>query len=743
MSEQQIPFCQHNEKFIAVQSAEKAKLCLECLAIKGKAILIEDQMKNVQNMKSLFNKEKQEQVQKNIASLEELKTNINLLKQFYINQADKINQDVESWKSQIKASGDSFIAEVNKQEQYDMQQFLSSVQQLQNTYIKHLSQFKINIEELLKQLQLPEILQTCNKNLENIQFVSNVDEKKRMDQMQDNLKVQLNIFCEKHTQKRIKILDMGSENNKSRRLACRLCLDQYNSQNYKSVEHAHSEWNKIVKKRQESLQRNLLEIQGKVQQINENMQSMQEKIKQSVDQNLTKLDNNYNQYKLNVEQSKKEMNLEWQNLSREEILKILDEMNKIQNISNSEDPLQTQYTNQDKLVNQIVKDNFLFLQECQLDQITQLNPYIQNQIFDEITTLFKKKKPNPNLNQIGKIESEVSKNNYLIQQEEQPIKKINNTNFTYNLMKESSIKEEQSCRAMVFNQNCSIILVGCNQYIYVFEFRQGIMKQNQILTEHENNVITLNFMKKSNQFISGSEGDGLIIIWQLNSNNEWILQQRLKEHSQGIRCLILNENEDLFVSGGLDNKIIFWAKQNQWIVQQIIQKQCVYALSLNEQQNKLISCAQDNQILILEYQKQKKKWNIKQKIPIQQKGIRVCFIDDNLFILQTYLNDLLDVYEMKNANEYTKTKGIQVMRGQEDESPFFPQQYIKSRRLLVNKNCQYINIIKNNENGEFVTQQSIEFQSSKLYGSMSDDAQYLITWDEISKEIQIRKYQEL
>ncbi|CAD8172130.1 unnamed protein product [Paramecium pentaurelia] len=724
MSEQQIPFCQHNEKFIAVQSAEKAKLCLECLAIKGKAILIEDQMKNVQNMKSLFNKEKQEQVQNNIASLEELKTNINLLKQL-----------IKMWKVgkvRFKLLGihlqQKLISKNNM--------ICNNFQVLFNNYKILKLRIYLNLKQILK-------LQTCNTNLQNIQFVSNVDEKKKMDQMQDNLKVQLNIFCEKHTQKRIKILDMGSVNNSSRRLACRLCLDEYNSQNYKTVEHAHSQWNKIVQKRQESMQRNLLTIQDKVQQINKNMQSMQEKFKISFDKNLTKLDNNYNQYQQNVEQSKKEMNLEWQNLSREEILKILDEINKIQNLSNSEDPLQTQYTNQDKLVNQIVKDNFLFLQECQLDQITKLNPFIQNQIFDEITTLFKKKKPNPNLNQIGKMESEVSKNNYLIQQEEQPIKKINNTNFTYNLMKESSIKEEQSCRAMAFNQDCSIILVGCNQQIQVFEFRQGIMKQNQILKEHENNVITLNFMKKSNQFISGSEGDGLIIIWQLNSNNEWILQQRLKEHSQGIRCLILNENEDLFVSGGLDNKIIFWVKQNQWIVQQIIQKQCVYALSLNEQQNKLISCAQDNQILILEYQKQKKKWNIKQKIPVQQKGIRVCFIDDNLFTLQTYQNDLLDVYEMKNANEYTKTKGIQVMRGQEDESPFFPQQYIKSRRLLVNKNCQYINIIKNNENGEFVTQQSIEFQSSKLYGSMSDDAQYLITWDEISKEIQIRKYQEL
>lgn len=30
-------------------------------------------------------------------------------------------------------------------------------------------------------------------------------------------------------------------------------------------------------------------------------------------------------------------------------------------------------------------------------------------------------------------------------------------------MKDSSIKVEQSCRAMAFNKDCSIILVGCNE----------------------------------------------------------------------------------------------------------------------------------------------------------------------------------------------------------------------------------------------------------------------------------------
>ncbi|CAD8209465.1 unnamed protein product [Paramecium pentaurelia] len=41
-----------------------------------------------------------------------------------------------------------------------------------------------------------------------------------------------------------------------------------------------------------------------------------------------------------------------------------------------------------------------------------------------------------------------------------------------------------------------------------------------------------------------------------------------------------------------------------------------------------------------------------------------------------------------------------------------------------------------------MTEQSIEFGTQFIYGYMTDDGQYLITWDYKSKEIQIRKYEE-
>ncbi|CAD8214639.1 unnamed protein product [Paramecium octaurelia] len=140
--------------------------------------------------------------------------------------------------------------------------------------------------------------------------------------------------------------------------------------------------------------------------------------------------------------------------------------------------------------------------------------------------------------------------------------------FTYQLIPQYSIQQTQTCFAIAINKDCSILLAGCYSQIKVFEFKQGITKQTQILSDHKNQVYTLNFMKKSNQFISGSCKS--MIIWQLNYNNQWISQYILNGHTHYIMCLILNNNEDLIVSGSDDNTIKFWMNKNEWSCQQTI-----------------------------------------------------------------------------------------------------------------------------------------------------------------------------
>ncbi|CAD8118142.1 unnamed protein product [Paramecium primaurelia] len=316
--------------------------------------------------------------------------------------------------------------------------------------------------------------------------------------------------------------------------------------------------------------------------------------------------------------------------------------------------------------------------------------------------------------------------------------------FTYQFIEESSIKEQDNCQAIAINSDCSIVIVGCYEKIKVFQLKQDVLKEIQVLNEHQSIVNTLQFMKKSKQFMSGSY-DKQIIIWSLNENNKWDCQQKLNGHNGWILCLLLNINEDLIITGSEDNTIKFWMKQNhQWLCSQTItdHNNYVVGLSLNQKQNQLISCACDEQILIIEQSQQDCKWSVVQKIKVETTGCRICFINENQFIFQLYCVEHLHFYEFNDINkQYTKTKDIAMKSG--GDYQFFPIKFIEPQCLIVIKTSNYVNFIRKIGNYEFKIEQSIQFGNFDLFGCVSDDGQLLITWDEESKEIQIRKYNQI
>ncbi|CAD8194484.1 unnamed protein product [Paramecium pentaurelia] len=436
-------------------------------------------------------------------------------------------------------------------------------------------------------------------------------------------------------------------------------------------------------------------------------------------------------------------------------------------IQNMQQAIDESFNRIDAQLDQILNDKFNFIQispsqlQSDLPKINTLiqfqNQDYQKQINQEVTSLIKtniqkvfQKKDQYYQNQ--QKENQIKWENQIQEKDQQFINKqtiqqssistqFNLKPFTYQLIQQNSIKQYERCFAIAVNQDCSILVAGCSNQIKVFEFQQAIMKQVQLLSEHSNDVATLNFMKRSDQFISGSD-DKQIIIWKRNQNNSWISQQKLNGHTSYIRCLIINNNEDLIVSGSYDNTIKFWQKQNEWICSQTItdHNDGVYGLSLNEQQNRVISCGNDQFILVIE--EQNKQWIVIQKITVETRGFRLCYIDNNTFTFQPNGKEYMHVFEMNSTNkQYTKTKDIPV-KGSSDHY-FFPQQYIKSKCILVNKNASNVNLIRKKQNGEFIIEQSIDFGTGTIFGYMTDDGQYLITWDYQTKEYQIRKYQEL
>ncbi|CAD8158065.1 unnamed protein product [Paramecium octaurelia] len=314
--------------------------------------------------------------------------------------------------------------------------------------------------------------------------------------------------------------------------------------------------------------------------------------------------------------------------------------------------------------------------------------------------------------------------------------------FNYQLIQEYSIKQYQFCSAIAVNKDCSILIAVCESQIKVFEFNSGMLKQTQILSGHTHHINTLNFMKKSDQLISGSQ-DYSIIIWTKDQNNSWICKQKIVGHTKSIICLVLNNNEDLIVSGSQDGKIKFWQKQNEWLCFQTISEHYsdVFGLSFNEQQNKLISCGRDELILVMEQLQLNKQWIVIQKIKVDSYGKKLCFIDDNTFTFQPYNKDQLHIFGMDSTNkQYTQMKDILVKGG--EDIWLFPQQYIKSKCILVNRKASNVSLIRKKQNSEFIAEQFIDFGTNHIYGCLTDDGQFLITWDDKSREYQIRKYQE-
>ncbi|CAD8212630.1 unnamed protein product [Paramecium pentaurelia] len=372
-----------------------------------------------------------------------------------------------------------------------------------------------------------------------------------------------------------------------------------------------------------------------------------------------------------------------------------------------------------------------------------------NQLFDQgqsiINEILKKIKNQTNFTQHINLQIQhLNQDKLNLEKQNDPfILQPNPKSNTYVLMNQNSIKFDGYCQAIAFDKDCSTVALGCNKLIKIYEFKQEMLTLIQILDEHKDYIWTLNFMKKTNQFLSGDR-IGLILIWSRNNNNQWNCSQTIKEHTDSIRCLILNNNEDILISSSNDNKIKFWIKKDEWICQQTISdhEKTVDQLSLNEQENQVISCGRDKQILVIEYSEQNQKWVVIQNIQINSDGYRICFINNNQFTFQPNQGNLMHLYEMNSiSQQFTKTKDIAVNLGY-DRFGLFPQQFIKQKQLLVGKHHQCVNLIRKTENDEFKVEQSIQFDSYGLYGQMSDDGEYLITWDYSSKLIQIRKYKE-
>ncbi|CAK62876.1 unnamed protein product (macronuclear) [Paramecium tetraurelia] len=396
--------------------------------------------------------------------------------------------------------------------------------------------------------------------------------------------------------------------------------------------------------------------------------------------------------------------------------------------------------------------DFEYLSELELNKVNQIViGFIQIEVFQE-NLLQKFKSSSEKLQKIANsLKIQMKNQQSSVNQQESQIlstipivqeqSKQKKQQLKFKLLKDNCIKQDKRCYAIAFNSDGQFVVLGCREIIKVFEHDKGKLNQIQLLIEHKSDISILNFMKKTNHFLSGSK-DEIIIIWQQYQDKQWNCVQKLEAHRDWIFCIVINKDDNLIISCSADTTIKFWKKYNGFSCQQVITEHQseVVSLSLNQKESKLISCSKNNQIFVIERTSFTTIWQVVQKIPLDQYGVRLCFINDEQFIFLPCLQENLQLYQFDlNHNEYRKILDYPVSCGSCDECNFFPIQYQNAKGLLVIKNGKSVNVMRSLEKGEFVIEQLIQFGSCDNYGQLSQDGNYLLTWDSSSRQIQIRK----
>ncbi|CAD8214396.1 unnamed protein product [Paramecium octaurelia] len=287
----------------------------------------------------------------------------------------------------------------------------------------------------------------------------------------------------------------------------------------------------------------------------------------------------------------------------------------------------------------------------------------------------------------------------------------------------------EHCYEMDFNKDASFLAAGfISGSIKVYNFNQERLQLMQEIKKHHNSVYCVIFSKKSNQFLSADE------------KGNWLLKINLQDGFDWIFSLITNVNEDMIISGDDQGEIKFWKIDNCKCFYTLKQhKGRVLSLSLNQEQNQLISCAADRQVLVSQFQNMHT-WMVIQTLLLDWIPRRLCFINDITFTIQCENQQYLYIYELfENEKEYKKTKVVDV-KGNQGCYFCFPQKFVQSKQILMSKNSDQVNFIRRNNQNQIQCYYSINFGTGQLWGTISNDGKYFAIWDNQSCQIQIRKY---
>ncbi|CAK62879.1 unnamed protein product (macronuclear) [Paramecium tetraurelia] len=747
--------CQdHNELVVflarSISEQKTIRLCHKCVIDKKKdltlknLILIDDAKKYLQETKAGILEERESLNKYNIGILNDIKDSIGNLSLNFNLLIDKIKVNIDSGIKTIEESSIKFQKELND----------ISFDQIENTNMEKSS----ILYQLINQKELYDIIQSQIGNLFNIQLLQKCqqlvqslkvgEQSETLNQLSNigsfidqQTQIKADWICDKHEQE-IVFADLSQQKSIQNRLACLECVPEYQIQ-YTNLGQLQQKWQKYTEQalklfnfQQSNTQSKQTQLILQLKEFREIFLKIFEQLIQSI-QNKVALENNDLHYHHKLFQKT------WQALSKNDLINIVELLSSQNRLA---------------LVNQLIEQEFQSKDQAIYAtiyaQMQQLQNLINSTCLQVISSNMKSFATNEKVNQNKiNIESQIQKSLSLssliltlsLQLNKQITPQIFKP-FTYEIV--SQISESIKCKAFAFNNDSSILIAGQDDgSIKVFEFNQGKLKEVQLLKEHSNYIQSLYFMQRSSSFISAGN-DKQIIVWRMNNQKEWQSYQKLEGHTDRINCLIMNNKEDCIISGSNDTTIKFWVQENQqWKCNQTLldHKGYIRCLSLNISQNMLISCGQDKLLLIIQQNNNNKIWNTIQKISVERQGYSLCFITDQMFTFQPYSINIMHIYQLNTkSQQFIKIEQEVSINSGSGCSQFFPQKFIKEKQILLNKNGQNVNLIRLHGNGQFKTEQSIQNKGDccGLFGIISNDGSYLVTYESQSKEIKVRIYRE-
>ncbi|CAD8091030.1 unnamed protein product [Paramecium primaurelia] len=788
--------CQeHQEPIVAVafndQNTISQGLCLKCWpqSYNKKVLLVEDVLDITKNIKEEY-QQLDVDTRKNMKTLYQLMQELEKLKVFMKQSINESIKTVNDWIKNISEQDQcarSSIQILNFDLNTSLQNAQQQVQELQKQKEKCL-QF---IQQQLKILKDNDHFNNCTKLLAiiNEEKFDPPQNQNVLQQLDKSIITQNNLICQQHDTEII-MVDLNQKPKIQKRLACVYCIQNYPTQ-YTAIKIAQ----KLYRKQETQKIQNLNKYSESIDQIKQSFNSIKIAYRNVIKDVTSSLSQNNKEIKQKAETYLNNLNIDWQALKNDEVTELAEKLcqNEQEDIVKSQIYIDFIKINQE--INKKINDAFNKMKSTQhtgknqIKQLMIIDYFSQNDIQTDINCQHNSRKETlnktPKTLQIKDNNNNKLKNQLEIiplnndQKEDSKIKRknkeqySNRTNqekiqnkvqkqseiekqfdeifnnqsqtiiekkFQYILNKISIIQEEP-CRSFSFNSDSSLLIAACEKSIKLFVFNKESLILQQTFSDHPSLIVYCTFLKNQNRFISGCL-DGSMLIWSNCQENkqEWQCEQRLAGHTDYLGHIIYSKIENMIISCSNDKTIKFWKKSQIWELHQTLKghNQYVCSISLNESENKLISGAYDDQILVSEPQGKDKQWTIIQVIKVDW-GRRLCFITDNLFTFQPCKKDVMHIYEQKESKKgFYKSKEIAVKSLGQNCLWLFPQQFSKKQGLLVNKNCHTINIIRWKGKNKFVTDQAINFDTNEIYGSITDDGDWLITWDDKSKEIQIR-----